>query len=163
MTDDDEDMKRRQREALDRLSEIEVDLDPKTIDELRAEAHRREQACAENSPDLDRVLNRFASGRRAAVGTGRGWHRIIADLDQRIEQLDPEMRYSSIKTKLAGLRVYLDRSASDEIQATVQAAEQKAGRTCEECGHPGRFVKVVGYRTLCDVHGILSRAGSEPS
>lgn len=63
-------------------------------------------------------------------------------------------RFSQIKEKFAGLRVY-DYGADEYIDGVTAMAEAMSYKTCEHCGQPGRTMCTSGgywLKTLCPTH-----------
>ena len=83
---------------------------------------------------------------------GKGWYKIIADLDERLSALDPDYRVSQIKEKFGGLRYYAQTSNTevyDEFYACIREAERLSDMTCELTGTPGVLMVRGGwYKTL---------------
>lgn len=99
---------------------------------------------------LRALLERIPDGWGRWIGCGPGWYPILARLEERLRQLDPDYRVHQIKEKFGGLRFYWagDYDAGD---AAVDEAEAEAARTCELCGNPGHLRTRGGWlRTVCD-------------
>lgn len=58
---------------------------------------------------------------------------------------------AQIKEKFGGLRFYYD-GGDEQVSGMVRMAEAWAGRTCEECGKPGKQRGGGWIQTLCDEH-----------
>lgn len=98
---------------------------------------------------------------------GPGWWPIIESLCHQIhhhvnwkqEQKDkyrrgegcPDVVVTQIKEKFGGLRFYYD-GGDDVVDGMVRMAESWAGRSCEECGKPGKSREGGWIQTLCDEH-----------
>lgn len=98
---------------------------------------------------------------------GPGWWPIIESLCHQIhhhvkwkqEQKDkyrrgegcPDVVVTQIKEKFGGLRFYYD-GGDDVVDGMVRMAESWAGRSCEECGAPGKSRSGGWIQTLCDEH-----------
>jgi len=89
----------------------------------------------------------------------RGWYKIIKEVCQKCEPLIQKWieehkheegyeswipRFSQVKEKYGTLSIYWT-SATDEMYAISDKAEEKSETTCETCGSPG---KVRGYGWL---------------
>jgi len=94
---------------------------------------------------------------------GDGWYNIIDTLCHQIqwhivynlsEDEDPEVvnvEATQVKEKFGGLRFYYN-GGNDFISGLVSMAESLSGKTCEECGAPGRATKGGWISTLCQPH-----------
>lgn len=91
---------------------------------------------------------------------GEGWRLILLDL---LDELRPivadeglkDFRVQQVKEKFGGLRVYLN-APSERISAAIGRAEERAARTCEACGRPGRLrTDRPHVQTLCDAHAAV--------
>jgi len=119
-----------------------------------------------------------------AIGdeVGAGWWGILdtllAELDA-IMELHPGyvLTVRQVKEKFGGLRFYYDLWAvgeshvynpdrpedpvkvalGDEIYARVRQAEDKASKTCEWCGEPGKSGGDGWIKTLCEKHHQLHK------
>jgi hypothetical protein len=63
----------------------------------------------------------------------------------------PQVVANQVKEKFGSLRFYYQ-GGNEEISAVVSYTEWLAGRTCEQCGEPGRWREGSWIRTLCDKH-----------
>lgn len=103
-----------------------------------------------------------------------GWIPLIDTLCyliQRTHDLNDHLGYTQImagqvKQKLGGLRFYIDipkqvypndnakwTNWEEWVRGAVALAESIAGRTCEECGNPGKRECIGGYLyTSCETH-----------
>lgn len=63
----------------------------------------------------------------------------------------PQVVIAQIKEKFGGLRFYYD-GGDDYVRGLVTMAELWAGRSCEECGHPGVSRSGGWIKVLCDEH-----------
>lgn len=91
------------------------------------------------------------------VSVGEGWYPIVLELDKSLRLVAPDYKVLQVKEKFGGLRYYTTFPAGDymelkdRVNPLMRAAESKAGRTCEECGQPGRLRDDRRWlRTLCD-------------
>lgn len=89
-----------------------------------------------------------------------GWRDLLERKCGRIEAAlrDREtIRFSQIKKKFAGPRVYwrddLSPETAAQINETIALAQARAACTCEECGAVGQLYQHAGrYQTLCLPH-----------
>lgn len=93
---------------------------------------------------------------------GEGWYSIIEEAFDKIEETIEKMpkkekkifkqsfEILQIKQKLGGLRIYVN-MYTDEIIKAIADAEEKAEKTCEICGNPGK-IRELNYWlfTNCD-------------
>ncbi|SIB34646.1 Uncharacterised protein [Mycobacteroides abscessus subsp. abscessus] len=106
-------------------------------------------------PDVDLAVirSRFATGWPPSVLSGQpGWHGLIVELDRALVEVMPDIQYNEIKQKYGTLRVYVEQG-DPRVNALICEAEQRAARTCEICGGPGRLRqrKISRWlKTLCD-------------
>jgi hypothetical protein len=100
----------------------------------------------------------------------RGWRDLLERMCVRIEAALGEgetIRFSQIKEKFAGLRVYWRGDVSPEtaakINLAIALAEARSVCTCEECGEVGQLYRHVGrYQTLCEAHAKGTSVPAEP-
>ena len=154
------------RAAIDDLATAGVDADS-TEDEIAAtteairqipiDAERMLNAlhvpddAGEYEPALRALLARIPDGWGRWIGCGPGWYPILARLEERLQQIDPDYRVHQIKEKFGTLRFYFSSSNWDACRAVLADAEAESERTCERCGNPGRLRKRNGwFRTVCD-------------
>ncbi|TKJ31913.1 hypothetical protein [Blastococcus sp. CCUG 61487] len=130
----------------------------------------------EDDPDplgvLAPVLWRLAhsNGEPNQVWCGAGWHRLVAETDRRLAEIDPWYSLGQVKEKYGLLRYYarpssvtdLDEECHRQFRAIISSAEVASGFLCEVCGHADAQLLGVGRgrtRTLCDSH---TRWGVQP-
>jgi hypothetical protein len=95
---------------------------------------------------------------------GSGWYPIIEEVFDKLEKLIEEMpkeerkhfqkdfEILQVKEKLGGLRIYVN-IYTDEIIEIIREAGEKALKTCEICGKPGKIREINHwYFTNCDEH-----------
>ncbi len=108
------------------------------------------------------------------IDTGDGWYNIVDSLcfciNAHIRNLEDQKKYKAgvetpkaeipeddistiefvqVKEKFGCLRVYTTYS-DDAIEGMVDMASVLSGRTCENCGNPGKIASYSGwYRPLC--------------
>lgn len=97
------------------------------------------QTMNDDEVDLSPVRRRFAPKWTPSIDCGRGWHTIIAELDAKLIEVMPDIRYLQIKEKFGGLRVYVTKDRP-EVDALILEAEREAAETCEKCGAPGKLM-----------------------
>ncbi len=79
------------------------------------------------------------------------WYPILARLDERLREIDPDYQVHQIKEKFGTLRFYWAGHNHDIGEKAVAHAEAESARTCERCNSPGRLRRKHGWlRTLCD-------------
>ena len=130
----------------------------------------------EENPDplgaLAPVLTRLAESNGAPdqVWCGAGWHRLVAETDRRLAEIDPFYGLGQVKEKFGLLAYYAAPSAMSDLntdaerhfRAIISSAEVASGFLCEVCGHAD--AQLLGHgrgrvRTLCDSH---ARWGVQP-
>lgn len=103
---------------------------------------------------LEALCRRYPA---AATSVGRGWHGLLARLDETLAAIDPGYQVDDIKEKYGTLRFYWTASrklTADEGTAAVQAvrdAEDESARTCEFCSAPGELDESfpTWFKTRC--------------
>lgn len=118
------------------------------------------------------VLARLAASNDAPdqVWCGAGWHRLVAETDRRLAEIDPLYALGQVKEKFGLLTYYaapsamsgLDDDSERHFRAVIASAGVASGFLCEVCGHAdaqllGRLPRRI--RTLCDSH---ARWGVQP-
>lgn len=99
---------------------------------------------------------------RRGVECGDGWFELIHQLSLSIESIAQHLQregvpicmlpqVSQVKEKFGDLRVYLEKSAAG-VAEVVDVARQRAAKTCELCGQPGkkRITSSEWVTVLCD-------------
>ena len=101
------------------------------------------------------LQRRLPGGERFECGDG--WYGIVEELSAELEAIATagganRLNVVQVKEKLAALRVYFDRPASEAAIALVDAAVERSRFTCELCGAPGelRQYREGWLRTLCE-------------
>jgi hypothetical protein len=83
-----------------------------------------------------------------SIHVGKGWGPIVSEAVTKIHAAGGLI--SQVKEKFGGLRIYTYQN-TDEVEATVAAACEKARVTCEYCGKPGTIHQLSGwYKTVCE-------------
>ena len=112
------------------------------------------------SPELDkRLVNDFPSlyrDRHADMmstamcwgfETGDGWYNLIRELSEKLTFLakaqNCDVRATQVKEKYGTLRFYVAGS-TDIMQDCIEAADNKSGHTCENCGSTWGRVRAKG-------------------
>jgi len=72
---------------------------------------------------------------------------IVCTMNMRARQ---DYRVVQIKEKFGTLRLYMDGSLHEDIQAIIRTAENKSSQTCERCGAPGTRRGKGWIVTQCD-------------
>ena len=82
-----------------------------------------------------------------------GWVPLMAELDEKLAEVAPDLRYIQVKAKFAELRVYTVRG-NPKAERLITDAEYRSRTICEVCGETGSvMVSPHGwYRTLCEPH-----------
>lgn len=96
------------------------------------------------------LLERIPDGWGRWIRCGAGWYPILARLEERLREIDPDYRVYQVKEKFGDLRFYWAGRNFDAGRAAVADAEAEAARTCEVCGNPGDLRSRRGwFRTVC--------------
>lgn len=94
---------------------------------------------------------------------GRGWHSLVNNLYNLIEDFDIPVGVHQVKEKFGELRFYyewLETSSVAKLNPVffaeaVRHAEAESSKICELCGQPGEPSATNGWiRTLCDEHSV---------
>ena len=115
---------------------------------------------------LRRLLERIPDGWGPWISCGPGWYPILARIEERLSDLDPDYGVNQIKEKFGTLRFYWEGDILDG-DAIVDEAEAESARTCELCGSHGSLRTKAGWlaedsvRRLCDDEGIQRSANQE--
>ncbi len=97
------------------------------------------------------------------IETGDGWFELLKKACEKIEAMLQEMAIgmteeqilttlphaAQVKQKFATLRFYME-GYDERIEKIISEAEEESGRTCENCGAPGRIVGSHWVTTLCE-------------
>lgn len=95
-------------------------------------------------PLLARIVKEFPK----TIDCGKGWWPLVAELDSKLADIDPDYTIYQIKEKFGGLRYYFAPSfpnRSSEMTAIVMEYEQKCGQLCEVTGKEGVLMVRNGY------------------
>ncbi len=105
----------------------------------------------EHQDVLRALLERIPDGWGRWIQCGAGWYPILARLNERLREIDPDYQVHQIKEKFGTLRFYWAGLNYDAGEAAVAEAETESARTCESCGNLGHLRTRRGWsRTLCD-------------
>lgn len=97
------------------------------------------------------LLERIPDGWGRWISCGPGWYPILAELEGRLREIDPDYRVLQIKEKFGTLRFYWTSRHDEAAQVAVAAAEAASARTCERCGAAGRLrIRRTWMQTVCD-------------
>jgi hypothetical protein len=97
------------------------------------------------------LLERIPDGWGRWISCGAGWYPLLARLDARLRQIDPDYRVHQVKAKFGTLRFYWSGRDYDAGERAVANAEAESARTCEHCGNPARLRTRRGWlSTLCE-------------
>lgn len=83
-----------------------------------------------------------------------GWASLVAELDAKLTEINPDYRLDQVKEKFGGLRYYFESDVEFErMQTIVREAEERSYTVCQVCGAPGKCAsRPYWYSTLCDAH-----------
>lgn len=92
-----------------------------------------------------------------------GWTDLLVSFIKRLEQHDPSICVSRVRSRHGGMTVYVDRGDA-EVYRMIFELEHASRFTCEQCGRRGRFTPLIfegEARTLCshDLRAHLSHYG----
>ncbi len=131
--------------AIEAVRQVPVDLERMTNAlHVPPDAGEYEEA-------LRALLERIPDGWGRWIRCGPGWYPILAELDERLREIDPDYRVLQVKEKFGTLRFYWsgrNREAGDRV---VREAEAASARTCELCGEPGKLrIRRTWMQTVCN-------------
>lgn len=87
-----------------------------------------------------------------AGDVGTGWLLLVEELIVGLKAIGWDGDLHQIKEKFGELRFYVG-DATIEMNALIDAAEEKSRAVCEECGADGKTrTDALWIRTLCDEH-----------
>lgn len=139
--------------ALEAVRQIPIDRD-RMLNALRVPDDAGDYDVA-----LRSLLERIPDGWGRWIGCGPGWYPILARVEERLNELDPDYRVHQIKEKFGTLRFYWEGDIPDG-DAIVDEAEADSARTCELCGGPGRRRSKGGWlKTLCTACAVAHGYG----
>lgn len=130
--------------ALAAIRQIPVDVD-RMLNALRVPDDAGEYEGA-----LRALLERIPDGWGRWISCDPGWYPILARLEERLSELDPDYEVNQIKEKFGTLRFYWE-GDHQQGDAIVEEAEAESARTCELCGDPGHLhIRGRRLKTVCD-------------
>lgn len=102
---------------------------------------------------LRRLLIRIPDGSGRWVNHGRGWYRLVTELDAELAKVNPDYVIIKVKEKFGVLRFnfstrIVDRELHRQMRQLVASAESASAKTCEECGECGDIDGDVRLRNL---------------
>jgi len=104
------------------------------------------------STQLDSLLARIIDAGDRYLACGRGWYKVLAELEERISIADPNCklyRIGELDGRLLIEVADVSLIGSQAVRAAVTAAERRAGRTCEFSGEHGILMQRNGmFRVL---------------
>lgn len=85
---------------------------------------------------------------------GEGWHPLIKELEDKLNDIDPDFQLQQVKEKFGTLRYYAQCDKGGvNFHKLISEAEEKSGTICEMCGEPAETHSYSGWlKTLCDEH-----------
>jgi len=87
-----------------------------------------------------------------ASNVGEGWHQLLHNLEDQLNQIDPNFELQQVKEKFGGLRYYAQ-SPADGFHEAIDIAEEASFHLCEVCGKHGETKSIQGWlKTLCEEH-----------
>ncbi len=97
---------------------------------------------------LHPLLNRIVKEFSRSIDCGKGWWPLLAELDSKLADIDPDYTIYQIKEKFGGLRYYFAPSfpnRAPEMNALVTEYERRCGQLCEVTGKEGVLMVRNGY------------------
>lgn len=110
------------------------------------------------SPELQRIIDRFAPGWPPVLEVAAGWHPLLVELDHTLALIAPAYIVQQVKSKFGSLSFHASPSEdpyeyNEEFHEAIRAAEWRSIETCEVCGAPAKqYVIRLWVNTLCDQH-----------
>jgi hypothetical protein len=116
----------------------------------------------------EKLISRMPKGWFPSIECGSGWDRILDEVEERLNYLDPNYEVHQVKEKFGTLRFYYTPTiggiVKDIMDDIVRMAEYWSTRTCELCGNSSsrggsgtKFDDTVDtknrngwYKTLCN-------------
>jgi hypothetical protein len=112
------------------------------------------------------LVLRYPLARSVGFECFKGWRPILGRLLERLEaaiaqqpvEAQSDFRIVQIKQKFGRLRVYLSKTATPEMRAAIDEAEEDSIATCEVCSAPGQLADRNGWTSAkCADHENWSR------
>ena len=130
--------------ALEAVRQIPIDRD------RMLNAFRAPDDAGEYEAPLRSLLERIPDGWGRWISCGPGWYPILARIEERLSELDPDYEVNQIKEKFGTLRFYWEGDIPNG-DVIVDEAEAESARTRELCGSVGHLRTRAGWlKTLCD-------------
>jgi hypothetical protein len=130
--------------ALEAIRQVPINVDQ------MLNAIRVPDDAGEYEAPLRKLLERIPDGWGRWISCGPGWYPILARIEERLSELDPNYEVNQIKEKFGTLRFYWEGDIPDGA-AIVDGAEAESARTCELCRSAGHLRTRAGWlKTLCD-------------
>jgi hypothetical protein len=116
----------------------------------------------------EKLISRMPKGWFPSIDCSSGWDRILDEVEERLNYLDPNYEVHQVKEKFGTLRFYYTPTIGGVVQDimddVVRMAEALSGKTCELCGNSSgranattKFDDTVDtknrngwYKTLCN-------------
>lgn len=100
------------------------------------------------------IKNRFAPGWIGQYSSPEGWDELVAELNLRMREIDPDYELNQVKEKFGGLRYYFTSTLTGEqrqkLNALAHTAEAASLSICQVCGKHGAKQTTRGWvATLC--------------
>lgn len=107
----------------------------------------------DGTPDPLEAARARCSKRCISFDVPPGWVPLVVELDAKLAEAAPDLRYIQVKSKFAELRVYAE-NGNPKADRLITDAEYRSRTICEVCGEVGAvMVSPHGwYRTLCEPH-----------
>jgi hypothetical protein len=131
--------------AIEAVRQVPIDLD-RMMNALHVPPDAGEYEGA-----LRALLERIPDGWGRWIRCGPGWYPILAELEGRLREIDPDYRVLQVKEKFGTLRFYWSGRSREAGDEAVRDAELASTHTCELCGARGKLrVRRSWLRTVCD-------------
>jgi hypothetical protein len=110
--------------------------------------------------DYSQIINpNNISPTRISFSAPCGWKDIIVELNEKLNEIDPDHKVMQIKEKFGALRYYA--SFSDDVDDIswgicwdlIDEYSNKTAEACEVCGGKAKAITTKGWvHTMCDEH-----------
>jgi hypothetical protein len=107
--------------------------------------------------DYSQIINpNNISPTRISFSAPSGWKDIIVELNEKLNEIDPNHKVMQIKEKFGALRYYA--SFSDDVNIDrcwdlIDEYSDKTAEACEVCGGEAKAITTKGWvHTMCDEH-----------
>lgn len=86
-----------------------------------------------------------------------GWKKLVEEMIERLDEINPEYEFTTIKEKFGTLRIEPTVTNLpgewDKFWRVIEDIERRSGTICEVCGDPGTTETIRGWdQTLCTYH-----------